>query len=494
MRKLILSLLACIIITTVSKANKHWFIAVYVDDCTTCLAEIPKVTTLSSEIPSTIVFRKSDRADSAIWMEKFFLQDYKGQVVFNDSLYDKFIIKHGLQRSSVTLMNESNNVALSVPLSNIAFQSFPLNRLLNKVDTFSLPEDALNSSTRYIVSAKYLYLFNQRKGTINTVSRLTNNSIGQIRITDSLSQQAYINKYGKKEGQKLFNDAKDYIKRNRIVGEYNQFVSFKAINDTIYALAAHPIFVDTLNNSTKKHDTIVTAFYSLVKAENGNIFNLSTIENYLNTQYWNDPKLKRTKYIDGNDAYYITQQFLIKNSGLGMALLGTYIMENGDNYAIANYKEEGKDKMVFDQYFEKLPMTYVNNKIGYNYINNYTQDKNYYCFLLDNNLRSVNKSLPDIALDFIPKKQSMEHQTMISDFYITGDILYLLVNETDDVTGTANTYYYKYNLKAKKVLNQKQYDIRSLPFSFNFPSIDKFDPDYLFYEISNSQMLRLKAL
>jgi hypothetical protein len=69
-----------------------------------------------------------------------------------------------------------------------------------------------------------------------------------------------------------------------------------------------------------------------------------------------------------------------------------------------------------------------------------------------------------------------------------------LVNETDDVTGTANTYYYKYNLKAKKVLNKKQYDIRSLPFSFNFPSIDKFDPDYLFYEISNSQMLRLKAL
>lgn len=493
MRKLLLTLLASIAIIS-AQANKHWYITIYVDDCNTCLAEIPKVTTLSADVPSTIVFRKSDQPDSAIWMDKFFLQDYKGQVVFSDSLYEKLIIKHGLQKSSVTLMNEGNKTALSVPLSNLAFPSFPLNNLLNKVDTFSFTGDVLNSSTRYNVSARYFYLFNQRKGTINTVSRLTSNSIGQMRVNDSLAQQAYKIKFGKKDGLKLFTETRDYIKRNKVIGEYNQFVSFKTINDTVYALATHPIFVDTLNSSTKKHDTIISVFYSLMKAEDGNIFELSTIENYLNTQYWNNPKMKRTKYNDVNDAYFTTQQFLIKNAGIGMALLGTYIMENGDNYAIADYKEEGKGMMVFDQYFEKLPISYVNNQIGYNYINNYSQDRNYYCFLLDDTLRSVNGNVPAIALDFIPKKQSMQHQTMISDFYISGSDLYLLVNESDDITAAANTFYYKYDLVKKRVITKKEYNIRTLPFGFNFPQIDKFDPDYLFYEVSNSQMVRIKSL
>lgn len=492
MQKLIVSILFLFGLNIASAQNMEWIITINTQDCNTCLAEIPKITNLNNLIPSTIVFKSSDRGDSTLWIEKFFLEDYKGKIVFNDKMYNKYAFKESMQQSTITLHNGQLNTNQTVQLSSLARAEFNLNNLLDKTDTINFDEDYFNNNTRYNISLKNYLLFNSRRGNITVLNRTTKSKVAEYKLTDSLAIIAYTNKFGK-EGAKILEDVKKYVKRTKSIGQYNQFIEFKSINDTVYAFAQHPIYFDTLNKQTNKRDTILTVFYSLVRAYDNKYIDINTIESYLNYEYWYKPVMARDPKTL-KDAYFLSQIFLVNGDEINVGILGDYIEEGSDNWAIAKYKKQKNGYYVFDKYRNRLPLPYVRDRIGYGYINNYVQDRNYFVFQLGDTLLSINSNLPDIPLPFISKQQSASHQTMVNDFKIDGKYLYLLVNEADETIASQNTYLYKYNIETKKIEQTRKYDVRELNYTFNFPKIDPFDYNYIFYESNGKTLLRVKAL
>lgn len=492
-----------------AKDNFSWIIVVNTYDCINCLNGLNRVNDLDARFPKTIVFSQKDRRDSAVLIKKLFLEDFKGKIVFNDSLFNKFKSNSGLNTSSVTLYNEQNDRFITTALLRWVSENIDMNRFLKERDTIQLSENVFGGYRIYSMSANDIYTLNLSGNVLKVFSRLDNKKEYEIKLSDSLLKKGYAVKYGIKQSKVIFENTEAYIRKTHLIGGADQMKSFQVLGDTLYLEVKQPILMRPYKSMpVPQSDTMLSSFKTLFTFVSGKLIDVTNIENYMSGIYADNPGLKRNFELKKSDkhyhdnAYYLGHSFFIYNTKLYTRVFATYLVAGGKNWAMAEFKKTENKTFIFSRYVTGLPEFYIRHRIGYKNLTpiNINCFESYFVFQKGDSLYSVNSQIPSISLSFVPKgttvsslflpKGIVRDETIIGNFKIDKQYLYLLV---DHCKGSrCSTHYYKYDLRTKKVVFEKTFTEEELPEDKAFARIDPFDYSCVVTPISGDKLLRIK--
>lgn len=479
-------------ITLQSEEKFSWFITINTNECISCLNQLKLLPDLDSNYSKTLVFTKGDQPDSATLIENYFLDKFKGKIIFSDSLYRHFKYKGHLQESSVTLYNNENKQSIIIALSQLASKNIDLNRYLKDRDTLIFPE-IINSNNRYAQIGKdNIYSFNRSKNLVTSFSRLTMKKSYEIKLTDTLLDLGYQIKYGNRNAKLIAKKAADFIQRNKAIGEDNKIIGYQADADTVTILVSQPFVIHLTDPAPDQSDSVINHFFTLFSFIKGRLNKSLNIETYTDNLNSDSLGLRRNIERDKYDCYFLASQFFKYNNRLFFYIFSGFVYEGAPNWAVAEYKYQSASRMVFKQYTQELPTFYIKNRIGYNYTTNafsFYHFGSYFTFDLADTIYSVDTEMTNIPIPFIPKRDS-NFKVLVRQFKIdNNNILYVLIF---DQRSSNERVYYKYDLNHKKLLSESKLT-NGLPpgsdYSFN---IDPFDYNYIL--IANGEKVIRKKI
>ena len=477
-----------------------WYFAVNTTGCSHCLNGLSYLDHLDPRYPKTIIFSRADRRDSAALIKKLFLEQFRGNIVFNDSLYHKFLNRSSLQSSGVSLLNRQNGQYITLPLTYLVYNNFDLNHLLQAEDTIRLRDSVFNlGKTSTLFSSKAIAVLNRNTSQISLIKRGEDHSYRTITFTDSLLKKAYISKFGTKAGAGKFSETFDYIRKNRTIGFAPQVCGWDLSGDTLRTSLYLPLL---LTGQHGRPDTLLKTIQMMYTFVAGDINDITYIDNYLiNTpdgyegirrHYFNDQdSLKRSK-----DAYLLGMEFFFYKASLYNAIFGLFLAGDAPNQSLAKYREDPPGNWVFDRYAGTLPDNYVKEHTGYNLLfkgSSICHSGSYYCYFYGHQLRSVDADYPDISLEPVFKdirQQGVTGRLALVDFKILKDTVYLLIDNYNK--GKGALYSYRYNPHTARILSKKIINRQAFPESYDFPTIDPFDYDYIMTPVADNEIFRLK--
>lgn len=474
-----------------SKEDYQYIVAIHMGDCNSCFNGLAALYKDKGNTPYTFIFESVYQRDSAIMVDELFLADFKADILFSDSLYQKYVLKSGMSRSSVTLVNNQNQQSITIPLVDVRNDKPYLNTYKEGTAIIELKDQPLN---QLFVSTRHLYIFKENSRAIDVYDRHTNIMLYEIAITDSIIMEGYAKRFKGAEASKEYQKAKHEIETKRLVGRRSKLETHCINEDTVYYLMSQPHLTYNKYPKPGQGDSLLIEFFTLVTNVNGTTINIQNIENYRTDKYEDLPGIRRG--IDMYDTYYPHHHIVMYNGRLFVQLSGNYIQLDGENWALAEYELNKNNKWVYKKYTNQLPPVYTDKVTLVGYSMNFNRDyitkyNNYLSFVLSDAIYSFTDD-KIIPLPFIPQNNSRLRST-IHNFIIEKDYLYLTLWLAPEF-GSEYRVFYKYNLKTQKVESERNSlkDGELLKQGIKVVVFDPFDPNYGFSYVNDSTYQRIK--
>lgn len=470
-----------------------WYITVHTNDCIDCLNGLNLIKNLDRKYPKIIIFKKENRSDSADLVKRLFLKDFKGKIIFNDRLFNRFKSGSAQYRSSVTLFNNQNGIFVSEPLVALLDTNYYFQRYLRPKDTFDFKDNVFKSTSLYHYTADKAYLLDQISGVLSIYNRTDFKKVCEISLDSATILKGYTVRYGKEEGYAVYRQAMDFINKNHVIGGGTRIVSLHASGDTFRIVAYQPV-LGPVSRTTGQAIQSIQTMYTYVNSE---LVHVDNIENYLNDQYQQHPGIKRELNLPksapnrNNNAYFVGTEFFFYRDTLYNSLFSSYVVVNMPNQDWARFKNPTGNQWIFDKFEGHLPERNITSGHNYNFQHSTTGTTHfgsYFADLLSDTLFSVNPKFKPIPINFVfDKTPASFHKIKTSylcDFKLNKGYLYLLVQQGDG-NGQYVYRYFKYDLKSRKVLFSKA-------FPHYYYYIDPFDYEYVIGNIG-TKYIRMKV-
>lgn len=456
-------------------------------ECVNCLNQLKYISRLGPETPKSFVFAKKYQGDSAALIRKMGLEDFKDDIVWSDSLY-RLYSGTGLVTSTISLFNKESGNTVQTYMVSLG-NNWPYLASINRSDTLSLSARAFGAETILKNSGQYLYCFDELSSEVRAFDKINGQHLYTLAMTDSLVKEGFKLHFGPGTWESEYQKSKAYCAINKTI-DAQVYKTMACTNDTLYLLGYH-YYVYTVNNADEI-DTVSIPFLTLSIYKNGVLKDFSLVENYIGPEWkgiqrgmhrvtWSN------KPVAAEKSYYVTSGGIVTYKGkLFLSLIGVFAQGIPNHFLAAYKKDETQRKYGFDSFYpSSLPKEY--DSIGYNYTQPMSSHGPYVALCLSDHIFSLDPSFPDLDLNFLSGVPGVIKSKWIFDLKVTRENVYLVYTNPND----EHLHYVKYSLKDKKA-------IVDLPLikgetAICVPSIDSFDPDFVYIALADKTVMRKKA-
>lgn len=487
MKKILVFLLGLLFLSQFVIGQNTSYFTIYPAECTNCLSQLAYVRQLDKNMQRVIVFAKKYRGDSVAVIKRMELEDIQNNVVWSDSLYNLYK-GNNLVVSTASLYNaESGNIiktSLARLENNLHYFSS-----INRTDTLPLSQRAFGAETTLKNSGQYIYCFDELSHEVRTFDKVDGQYLYTLALTDSLIKEGFKLHFSKNTWEKEYVKSKEFCSRRKII-DAQAYKAFACSNDTVYLLANHSYVI--VMPAGDVMDTLAIPFLTLSTYKNGVLAAFSLVENYIGLEWKGMQRgihrtTKDNKPVPEEGAYYVPSgEIVVHSNQLYLSLIGGFA-DGIPNHFLARYKkDETKNEYEFASLFSRsLPPEY--NNIGYNFVEPISSHGPYISLYLSDHLFSLNPTFPDIELNILARMPS--GLKGIYDLKVNKDNIYLIYSNGVD----KYMRYIKYSTQKMKVTVDTPLTNYKDGTSVSNPSIDDFDPNFVYIPLSDKIIERRKV-
>lgn len=470
------------------KAQNRLFVPILPNECLNCISQFSLLSKVDKDLPVTLVFPERYKSDSAALSKRMYLDEYKMDICWSDSLFSRFK-NRGPISSSVNALNPESGKSISVGITSLK-ESMPFFNALNRTDSVELSAQAFGGETISSNTGRYLYCLNMTSKEIRAFDRTNGQHLYSLAVTDSLVQAAFRLRYPAKNWKTEYQEAKEFCTQKRHM-DANVIESMYCSNDTVYAIA-HFEYIIRDSAFTEKETTV---FLALATYKYGKLIDFSIVENYI------DPKFKGMQRgihkvtasgvpVKHEEAYYIlSKSFFFHNGKIYHELNGGY-STGIPNYVLGIFGKDAKNVYQFERFYHgTLPSEYINVGNGYVFPGwGIPYSYPYVALMLSNHFFSVDPAYPDLVLPVLPLKG--DDTKGIFELKVSRDYAYVIYRNGKD----NSLWYAQVDIRMKRIIQ----DVRLVDYN-TFPYIadciiDDFDHRFVYIPTGAQTLVRKKVL
>lgn len=470
------------------KAQNRLFVPILPSECLNCISQFSLLSTIDKDLPVTLVFPERYRIDSAALSRRMYLDEYKMDIRWSDSLFNRFKSR-GPIASSVNALNAESGKSISAGITSLK-ESMPFFNSLNRTDTLKLSAPAFGGETIFSNMGNYLYCLNMTSKEIRAFDKTNGEHLYSLAVTDSLVQAAFRLRYPAKTWKAEYQEAKEFCTQKKHI-DANAIESMYCSNDTVYAIAHFEYIIRDSAFAEKE----TTVFLALATYKYGKLIDFSIVENYI------DPKFKGMNRgirritasgtpVKHEEAYYIlSKSFFLHNGKIYHELNGGYAT-GIPNYILGIFDKDKNKTYQFERFFSgTLPSEYIDEAKIYIFPGwGIPYSHPYVALMLSNHFFSVDSAYPDLDLPVLPLKG--DNTMGIFSIKVSRSYAYVTYRNGKDNA----LWYAQVDIPSKRITQ----DVRLVDFNtFRYVSdcvIDDFDYRFVYIPTGAQTVVRKKVL
>ncbi len=467
-------------------AQNRLYVPILPNECLNCVSQLAKLNDIDKSLPVNLLFPKRYKVDAAALSKRLYLNDYSAEIIWSDSLFNRFK-SAGNIKSSIGAYNEESGNFINVDIASIG-EAIPFFNSLNRTDTIELSNHAFGGETVLKNSGRYLYCLDGTANEIRAFDKADGQLLYTLSVTDSMVQAAFKLRYPAKKWKAEYLEAQAFAARKKRI-DPNAFEAMYCSNDTVYAISHYTYII---RDTAYKDEA--TVFLALCVYKKGQMIDFSIVENYIDPGFKGVNRglhriSKSGEAVKSEDAYYIMGgEFFMNNDILYSELHGFYA-KGLPNHILGIFKKSPKHLYEFKGFFKgTLPSEY--EKIGYNGLypgNGIPYSHPYVALMESNHVFSLNPDQPD--LDLLILSQNGTGFKGIFGFKASKDFAYVIYRNGKDKW----LWYAKVDIKSNKVLQNVAFYDTSLPFIADC-NIDDYDYRFIYIPAGAQTIIRKKVL